>query len=104
LAQDEAVAVMARTTSHELSQPLTYLLGVLELWEAGRLSDDCALVRRGLREAASDLAARVQMLGTVVRYEPRDLAGYRLLDLELALTPRATGSAADGGTGPTARG
>ena len=84
LAQDEAVLAMARTASHGLNQPLTLLLGVLELWEEGQYPGDSAHVRADLQAAATDLAARIAKLGRVVRYETTERAGLRVLDLARA--------------------
>jgi two-component system sensor histidine kinase/response regulator len=90
LAQDQAVLAMARTASHELRQPLTYLLGALELWEAGRCSPAThPTLQRELQEAAKDLAARVELLSRVVRYEPAEVSGYCMIDLERAQEPAA---------------
>src|SRR5205814_982190 len=63
LAQDEAVLAMARTASHELNQPLTLLLGMLELWQAGYYRDSDPSLQMELRSAADDLAARIDQLG-----------------------------------------
>jgi DNA-binding response OmpR family regulator len=84
LAQDEAVLAMARTASHELNQPLTVLLGVLELWETGYYRAGDFRLRQELQSAADDLATRIDKLSHVVRYETIEMAGYRLLDLARA--------------------
>ncbi|HEY7059914.1 MAG TPA: response regulator [Chloroflexota bacterium] len=84
LAQDEAVLAMARTASHELNQPLTVLLGVLELWEAGYYGPGDLRARLELQAAANDLAARIDKLSRAVRYETTEMAGYRVLDLARA--------------------
>jgi DNA-binding response OmpR family regulator len=93
LAQDQAVLAMARTASHELSQPLTELLGILELWASGRYSpDSIPELREELAAAADDLAMRAELLGRVVRYETTEYAGFRVLDLQRAQEPSPTGS------------
>jgi signal transduction histidine kinase len=84
LAQDEAVLAMARTASHELNQPLTLLLGILELWETGYYRGGEIRLRLELRGAADDLAGRIDKLASVVRYETTDIAGYQVLDLARA--------------------
>jgi DNA-binding response OmpR family regulator len=84
LAQDEAVLAMARTASHELNQPLTVLLGILELWAAGSYRGGDLRLRLELQGAADDLAARIEKLANVVRYETTEWAGYRMLDLARA--------------------
>jgi len=82
LTQDEAVIAMARTLSHELSQPLTMLVGLLELWEAGAYrTADLPRLRGELHDAANDLSSRLEKLASVVRYATTDLAGHRLIDL-----------------------
>ncbi len=88
IAQDQAVIAMARTASHELRQPLTYIIGALELWGAGRYSPVTnPSLREELHGAATDLAARVDTLSRVVRYEVAEVSGYRMLDLERAQDP-----------------
>jgi DNA-binding response OmpR family regulator len=84
LAQDEAVLAMARTASHELNQPLTLLLGILELWETGYYRGGEIRLRLELRGATDDLAGRIDKLASVVRYETTDIAGYQVLDLARA--------------------
>jgi DNA-binding response OmpR family regulator len=82
LSQDEAVIAMARTLSHELSQPLTVLIGHLELWAAGAYGPaDRAKLLAELQEAAGELSARLEKLSRVVRYETTEQAGHRLIDL-----------------------
>jgi DNA-binding response OmpR family regulator len=85
LARDEAIATMARTTSDQLNDPLTVLLGLLELRREGSAValDDGALWNR-LERAAEELAARSRALGHAVRYETHDVAGIRFLDLSRA--------------------
>lgn len=88
LASDEAVIAMARTASHELNQPLTVLLGLLELWTQGLIEPDRLPTLRGeLDEAASELATRIDALTRVVRFETRHLAGIKILDLDRARQP-----------------
>ncbi|HLH22206.1 MAG TPA: response regulator [Chloroflexota bacterium] len=87
LAQDEAVLAMARTASHELNQPLTVLLGILELWGAGYYREGNPRLQLELQAAAADLAVRVEKLTNVVRYETTEMAGLRFLDLARAHDP-----------------
>ncbi|HZS01766.1 MAG TPA: response regulator [Chloroflexota bacterium] len=93
LAQDEAVLAMARTASHELNQPLTLLLGLLELWQADAYHGGELRLRLDLQAAANDLAARIELLGEVVRYETTEIAGYRILDLARARDPEPVAGA-----------
>jgi DNA-binding response OmpR family regulator len=85
VARDEAVMAMARTASDQLNQPLTVLLGLLELRQAqhGSVADTDVLLAR-LEKAADALAARTRALGHAVRYETRDIAGIRFIDLARA--------------------
>ena len=93
VARDEAVMAMARTASDQLNQPLTVLLGLLELRRAqhGSVADTDVLLAR-LEKAADELAARTRALGHAVRYETRDIAGIRFIDLARAqeLWPKPT--------------
>ncbi|HWP28468.1 MAG TPA: response regulator [Chloroflexota bacterium] len=88
-AQHQAVRTMARTVSHELSQPLTVLSGLLELWESGAWPvEELERLRRELRQAAYDLTARVEALGQVAHYVTREgAAGQPLIDLTRAREP-----------------
>jgi DNA-binding response OmpR family regulator len=82
LAQDEAVLAMARTLSHELTQPLTLLTTILDLQKAGvYTAADSEQVWAEFDHVAQDLIQRVRQLGQVVRYQPKEEAGYRVLDL-----------------------
>ncbi len=82
IAQDEAVLAMARTMSHRLNQPLTILTSLLDLQKAGAYPGGASeQFWAELNAAAQDLIGRVQELGRVVRYAPRDEAGFRLVDL-----------------------
>jgi len=90
LAQDEAILTMARTASHELNQPLTALLGQLELRKAGWYGPEPPeQLWDALEQAAKELAHRVEQLTHAMHYETRDVFGYRLVDLERARGPRA---------------
>lgn len=93
VARDEAVMAMARTASDQLNQPLTILLGLLELRRCGHgsVADTDVLLAR-VEKAADDLAARTRALGHAVRYETRDIAGIRFIDLARAqeLWPRSS--------------
>jgi signal transduction histidine kinase len=73
---------MARTISHELNQPLTVLLGLLDLWARDDLAAlSQAALRAELRDAADELAARVAELAAAQRYVTRRFGGCALLDL-----------------------
>ncbi len=82
LAQDAAVLAMARTASDQLRQPLTALLGWLELWKDTEFAEETPEYWYGkFRAAADSLAARIDALTRVVRYEPREVGGQVQLDL-----------------------
>jgi signal transduction histidine kinase len=88
---DEAVRTMARTVSHELGQPLTVLLGLLELWERGHFPRAHeATLRAELEQVAHELADRVQSLTAAQRYVTREFGGCVLLDLVGARLPTGT--------------
>jgi len=94
MVQDQAVLAMARTASHELGQPLTVLVGILELWQAGYYSaGEMGHLREELSLATADLAERVDALSRVVRYETRELAGFPLIDLARAQAAPSAASA-----------
>ena len=84
---------MARMASQDLTEPLTLLLGILELWESGQYSPrGFPDWREQIGAGADELAAWVDLPGRVVRYETTELAGVRLLDLSRAHEPSPTGS------------
>jgi DNA-binding response OmpR family regulator len=85
LAQDEAVLVMARTASDQLRQPLTALLGWLDLWRDMDFSGESPEYWHGKFQAAAEsLAARVDALSRVMCYETKEVAGHVQLDLTRA--------------------
>jgi hypothetical protein len=85
LARDEAVLAMARTARDQLSQPMAALLGWVELWETDQgLQQDSGLLRAKMKVAANRLAARIDALAHVVRYEPTEVAGQTQIDLARA--------------------
>ena len=82
---DGAVQTVARTLSHELNQPLTVLLGLLDLWERGYFADERApLLRVELAETVRELTARIQAFTRMERFAVCDFAGDRLIDLRRA--------------------
>jgi DNA-binding response OmpR family regulator len=86
--RDEGVVAMARTAGDELKQPLTVLLGMLELWRAGRLhAAQAAHVDAELQGAMEALLARVEALERAERYETKALGNLVVLDLERARGP-----------------
>ncbi len=89
-ARDAAVLAMARTTSHEPNQPLTLLVTLLDLAQAGVYgAAELPKLWGELEAALQDLTARIAQLGNVVRYEPRPAAGFRLLDLDRSQAPES---------------
>jgi CheY-like chemotaxis protein len=91
-AHDEAVVATARAAGDELKQPLTVLVGMLELWCAGRFSDDAARVETELKDAMAELVARVDALERAVRYETKPLGDLVMLDLDRARGPNPLAS------------
>ena len=83
LAQDEAVLAMARTASHELNQPLTVLLGLLELWQTGYIAmamrDFVGSYRPRPTTWPSESTSSATSSATTTM-----IAGYRLVDLTRA--------------------
>jgi len=79
---------MARTLADELAQPLTLLIGTLELWQAGYYADEPpAAIWARLELASQELARRFAQLAGVQAYVPRMRAGFVLLDLDQAGGP-----------------
>jgi DNA-binding response OmpR family regulator len=90
-AHDEAVLAMARVAGEQLRQPLTVLLGHLELWRAGRVApQDLVQLHGELQGATEDLMERVALLERVVRYETKLIAGVVVLDLDRAGEPASS--------------
>jgi CheY-like chemotaxis protein len=82
LAQDAAVIAMARTASDQLRQPLTALLGWLELWKDTGFAEEPPEYWYGkFRAAADGLSARIDALSRVVRYEPKEVDGQVQIDI-----------------------
>jgi DNA-binding response OmpR family regulator len=87
-AHHEALVGMARAAGEQLRQPLTVLLGELELWRAGRLSaEELARVNAELQDAANDLMARVEALERVAPYETQLFGSVVVPDLDRAREP-----------------
>jgi DNA-binding response OmpR family regulator len=86
--RDEGVVAMARTAGDELKQPLTVLLGMLELWRVGRFqAGDAPRVDAELQGAMEALLARVEALERAERYETKALGDMVVLDLDRARGP-----------------
>jgi DNA-binding response OmpR family regulator len=84
-AQDAAALAMAHTVSDQLLQPLTALLGWLELWQhEGFDEQPPAFWYAKFRAAADSLATRIDALGRITQYEPLDIGGQVQVS-----TPRA---------------
>jgi DNA-binding response OmpR family regulator len=81
-AQDAAALAMARTVSDQLRQPLTALVGWLELWhETGFGEETPEYWYTKFRAATESLAARLDALSHIVRFEPRTVAGQVQVDV-----------------------
>src|SRR3954452_3766796 len=87
-AQDAAALAMARTVSDQLRQPLTALVGWLELWhETGLGEETPEYWYTKFRAATESLAARLDALSHIVRFEPRNVAGQVQVDLARGQMP-----------------
>jgi CheY-like chemotaxis protein len=87
-AQDAAALAMARTVSDQLRQPLTALGGWLELWhDTGFEEQTPEYWYTKFRAATDSLAARLDALCRIVRFEPRDIAGQVQVDVVRAQVP-----------------
>jgi DNA-binding response OmpR family regulator len=93
-AHDEAMLAMARTAGEHLRQPLAVLVGLLELWRAGRLAGtSVATLDDGVEAATTDLLERLETLEHVAHYEPKLLGSVVFVDLDRArptMPPAAT--------------
>jgi signal transduction histidine kinase len=79
---------MARTAGDELRQPLTVLLGMFELWRAGRFQPaEAADVEAELQGALDALLARVETLERAEHYATKALGNLVVLDLDRAVGP-----------------
>ena len=86
--RDEGVIAMARTRGDELKQPLTALIGMMELWRAGRFrAGDAPRVDGELEGAMEALLTRIEALERVERYETKALGDLVVLDLDRARGP-----------------
>jgi hypothetical protein len=80
---DEVVQVIGRTLADELAQPLTVLMGTLDLWEAGQYAGEPqAAIRERLQQVVEDLVRRFERLARARAYTPRVHLGFVLLDLD----------------------
>jgi hypothetical protein len=71
-----------------LAQPLTTLVTLLELWQAGAYADEPqAAIRARLELAADELVRRYERIARVRSYTPRVRAGFVVLDLHQAAAP-----------------
>lgn len=85
---DEAIKTMARTISHELNQPLTVLLGLLELWERDYfVAERAPALRAELTDVVRELAVRIHAFTRAERFVTHELAGDCLLDLPRSQAP-----------------
>ena len=80
-AQDAAALSMARTVNVQLRQPVTALLGWLELWQQQDFGEEPPQFWYAkFRAAADSLAARIDTLARITSYEPIDIGGQVQLD------------------------
>lgn len=88
--RDAAVADLAGATAHHLNQPLTAIVGYLDILRKRHpeLADETALAR--ISESATQMARIVREIGRVTRFETRRYAdGGSILALDAALSDSA---------------
>jgi PAS domain S-box-containing protein len=102
--QAEMIAELAGAAAHELNQPLTSVLGYVEILrrkfrpQMGPSPELDALEREAER-----MAEIVRKVGTITRYETKDyVGGSRILDLERSSAARASRREAGGSSVPPA--
>lgn len=86
-----AVVEMAGATAHELNQPLTAILGLIQLIEQNP-GDEEALRRdlKRIAEAAWDMAAIVHKIGQITHYKTKQyVKGVQIIDIEQASSQEA---------------
>jgi CheY-like chemotaxis protein len=88
---------MAGATAHELNQPLTAIIGLIQLIEQG--PDDEEMLRRDLRriaDAAWNMSEIVHKIGQITHYETKTYAmGMQIIDIDRASEASGQESSAD---------
>lgn len=87
------VAELAGAAAHELNQPLTSILGYIELIER-RMEEDARETRAlgVIRSEAERMAEIVKKIGRITRYETKEYVGAAsILDLDASAEPRPAG-------------
>ncbi len=81
--QLEALIALADSAAHELNQPLTVILGWLQLLEQDGIPSLTPETVEELTQSAREVAGIVEKMGRIVRYETKPYVGDSLiLDLE----------------------
>lgn len=85
----KAIVEMAGATAHELNQPLTTILGLIQLIEQNPGNEDA--LRKDLQriaEAAWNMAEIVHKIGQITHYETKQyVQGIQIVDIDRAAEP-----------------
>jgi PAS domain S-box-containing protein len=102
--QAEMLAELAGAAAHELNQPLTSVLGYVEiLRRKARPDANPSPELDALEREAERMAEIVRKVGTIMRYETKDYVGSsRILDLERSSAERASRRGPGGSSTPPA--
>lgn len=102
--QAEMIAELAGAAAHELNQPLTSVLGYVEILRRKARADAGPSPELDALEREADrMAEIVRKVGTITRYETKDYVGSsRILDLERSAAARASRSGSGGSSTPPA--
>lgn len=100
--QAQMIAELAGAAAHELNQPLTSVLGFVEILRRKARPDAAPSPELdALEREAERMAEIVRKVGTITRYETKDYLGSsRILDLERSSAERAARRGPGGGSAP----
>jgi len=102
--QAEMIAELAGAAAHELNQPLTSVLGFVEILRRKARPELASTPELdALEREAERMAEIVRKVGTITRYETKDYVGSsRILDLERSSAERASRRGPGGSSTPPA--
>ncbi len=95
--KSKVVVEMAGATAHELNQPLTAILGLIQLIEQNP-GDEQSLHRdlQRITDAAWDMADIVHKIGQITHYETKQyVKGMQIIDIDRAAEAETTGEHKD---------
>ena len=95
--KSKVVVEMAGATAHELNQPLTAILGLIQLIEQNP-GDEQSLHRdlQRITDAAWDMAEIVHKIGQITHYETKQyVKGMQIIDIDRAAEAETTGEHKD---------